>query len=88
MWKTEDTGGVVEKITCRLSQQHMKTVLRVFYSLFLICMGIMIWQLIVLNFDNMTIAMVIGLLFSQIAIAIEKLFYEGDRFGWSEFLGR
>ena len=48
----------------------------------------MIWQLLALNFDNMWIALMIGLLCSQIAIAIEKLLYEGEQFGWSELLGR
>jgi len=44
--------------------------------------------LLALEFNYLMIALVLGLLFSQIAMTIEKWLYEGDQFSWSEFVGR
>jgi 1,4-dihydroxy-2-naphthoate octaprenyltransferase len=88
MGQPEANRDLVGKIKQRVSQQQVKQALRIFYSLFLICMLIMTGLLLALEFDYLMIALMLGLLCSQIAMATEKWLYEGDQFSWSEFVGR
>lgn len=88
MGQPEANRDLVGKIKQRISQQQVKQVLRIFYSLFLICMLIAIGLLLAIEFDYMMIVIVTGLLFSQIAMVIERWLYEGEQFSWSEYVGR
>ena len=88
MREGESGSGILRNIKRRLSQQQIQTILSVCYALFFICMGVAIWQFIALNLEYMMIALVSGLVFSQIALAVEKFLHEGDQLRWSEILGR
>ena len=84
----EANGSAARKIRRRCSQRQVTLSLWLCYSLFIVSMGVVIWQFVVLDFDRMMIAIVIALLASQLGLAIEKWLYEGEQFSYSEYLGR